>query len=188
MFISCGDNNEVTYSNTISNVSVVNDNKSSTSEVSVKNVLFNFNGNDYQVREEFLSNSPREGIQRINVGVGQSQYAVVDVENINGVLKAKHYNLEGKLLMIAEFRDGFIYVKHAKGRLNEIIAPKSGWIKDTLKAASDWADRFDSCVDGFIDTVNSDPEWTAVYTIGALCCAREVLVGLAVGCAIKSFI
>ena len=123
--------------------------------------------------------------------MGQSQYAVVDVENINGVLAAKHYNLEGKLLMIAGFRDGFIYIKHAKGKLNEITSPKSGksgWIKDTLKAASDWADRFDSCVDGFIDTVNSDPEWTAIYTIGALCCAREVLVGLAVGCAIKSSI
>ena len=187
MSISCGDNNEVTYSNTISNVSVVNDNKSSTSEVSVKNVSFNFNGNDYQVREEFLSNSPREGIQRINVGVGQSQYAVVDVENINGVLKAKHYNLEGKLLMIAEFRDGFIYVKHAKGRLNEIIAPKSGWIKDTLKAASDWADRFDSCVDGFIDTVNSDPEWGAIIAVGMVAGhSGAILAGLAVGCAISA--
>lgn len=191
MFISCGDSDKgVTYSHTISNFSVVNDNKSSTSEVSVKNVSFNFNGNDYQVREEFLSNSPADGIQRINVGVGQSQYGVVDVENINGVLTAKHYSLKGKLLMTAEVRNGFIYIKHAKGKLNEIIAPKSGksgWIKDTLKAASDWADRFDGCVEDFIDTVNRDPEWGAVIVVGMVAgYSAHILAGLAVGCAISA--
>ena len=187
IFISCGDNNEVTYSNTISNVSVVNGNKSTTSEVSVKNVSFNFNGTHYQVREEFLPNSQREGIQRINVGVGQSQYGVVDVENINGVLTAKHFSLKGKLLMTAELRNGFIYIKHAKGKLNEIIPPKSGWIKDTLKAASDWADRFDGCVEGFIDTVNREPEWGAVIVVGMVAgYSAHILAGLAVGCAISA--
>ena len=92
--------------------------------------------------------------------------------------------------MTAEVRNGFIYIKHAKGKLNGIIAPKSGksgWIKDTLKAASDWADRFDGCVEGFIDTVNKDPEWGAIIVVGMVAgYSAHILAGLAVGCAISA--
>ena len=116
------------------------------------------------------------GTQRIAMlGSDGIAYSYVDISDNNGILNAKYYTYSGELYMETTLENEVIHINGAYSL--------SG---STNGRVNNFFDRFDDCVDNFVDTVSNDAGWAAVMTVGAICCAAEVLAGLAIGCTISA--
>jgi len=90
----------------------------------------------------------------------------------------KYYTADGELLLENVFENDIVKVTN--------VYRTAGQGSENLRMSGFW-DDFSTCVDNFVGEVGQSAEWSAVMTVGMLCCAPEVAAGLAVGCAIYAW-
>lgn len=169
----------------LKNVKIVDGNLSnkrvmSTDISAIKEITVNLNGEEMTGRFAFLNSTAN--MQRVVLlGKEGETLSYIDITNDNGVYYAKYYNHSGKLYLETNLENEVINIVGAY-ELNDSYRLNGSEVKGT----NDYVDRFDDCVDSFVYTVSNDSGWAAVMTVGAMCCAPEILAGLAIGCGIKA--
>ncbi|MCF8459278.1 MAG: hypothetical protein K9G46_01010 [Flavobacteriales bacterium] len=121
-------------------------------------------------------NSANSRVKRVAVlGIDSLIYGYVDVIEISPkIYEASYYYFNGKLYMKAILKNDTIKITET--------------YFDTLSGAKPrgWFGRFANCVEQFAYTVSSDPEWGAVFLVGAYTAPHYVLAGLGIGCGIHA--
>jgi hypothetical protein len=145
------------------------------SEISeLKEITVNLDGQEMTGQIAILDNN--SNTQRIAMlGSDGVVYSYVDISDNNGVLNARYYTHSGELYLETTLENDVISINGAYSLSGSTNGHVNGFF-----------DRFDNCVDDFVETVSNDAGWAAVMTVGAICCPAEVLAGLAIGCSISA--
>ncbi len=139
----------------------------------LKEITINLDGQEIVGRIAFLNGNLNT--QRIAMlGSDDIVYSYVDITDNNGILSAKYYTYSGELYLEATLQNETINIVGAYN----LTGLANG-------RTSRWLDRFESCVDDFVGTISSSPEWGAVMVVGmATGHSEAILAGLAIGCGI----
>lgn len=140
----------------------------------LKEITLNLDGQEMTGQIAFLDDN--FDTQRIAImGNDGVAYSYIDITERNGIPYAKYYTYSGELYLETNLKNKVINIIEAYN----ISRSTNGRIHS-------WFNRFDNCVDRFVETVQNDAAWGAVMVVGAMCCAAEVLAGLAIGCSISA--
>ena len=141
----------------------------------LKEITVSLDGQDMTGKIAFLKKEDGDTQRIAMLGSDGIAYSYVDITESDGILNARYYTYSGELYMETVLKNETIKILGAYNLVGSSNSRTWGWF-----------DRFESCVEGFVETVQNDAEWTAVFTVGALCCPQYVLAGLAIGCSISA--